>query len=224
MAPVHRRSLTSATAGVSSVDADALADPPCAIVELAEQRGFSWVTGHSAPRSRSTTSDAADGIPSSSRRSFHRPSSAWKQVSPTSRRRPARNRAAAHRAAHADARRLGSGDVFFDVRWAHWLEETIPGVERVVEIPNVKLFYPTSAPATSSRPARAEHGRVGDRPGRAPPGGAGGRLDGRRAPGLRVRQCPRRGRSGAARRPALRGDGLKGSRVTTRSAVASGVT
>jgi hypothetical protein len=40
------------------------------------------------------------------------------------------------------------------VRWAHWLEETIPGVERVVEIPNVKLFYQTSAPATSS-PSRS---------------------------------------------------------------------
>jgi pimeloyl-ACP methyl ester carboxylesterase len=36
----------------------------------------------------------------------------------------------------------GTGDVFFDVRWAHWLEDTIPGVERVVEIPDAKLFYP----------------------------------------------------------------------------------
>jgi pimeloyl-ACP methyl ester carboxylesterase len=36
----------------------------------------------------------------------------------------------------------GTGDVFFDLRWAHWLKDTIPGVERVVEIPDAKLFYP----------------------------------------------------------------------------------
>jgi pimeloyl-ACP methyl ester carboxylesterase len=36
----------------------------------------------------------------------------------------------------------GTGDVFFDVKWAHWLDETVPGVERVVEIPGAKLFYP----------------------------------------------------------------------------------
>jgi pimeloyl-ACP methyl ester carboxylesterase len=36
----------------------------------------------------------------------------------------------------------GTGDVFFDVKWAHWLDETIPGVQRVVEIPDAKLFYP----------------------------------------------------------------------------------
>jgi pimeloyl-ACP methyl ester carboxylesterase len=36
----------------------------------------------------------------------------------------------------------GTGDVFFDVKWADWLEETVPGVERVVKIPDAKLFYP----------------------------------------------------------------------------------
>jgi pimeloyl-ACP methyl ester carboxylesterase len=36
----------------------------------------------------------------------------------------------------------GTGDIFFDLRWAHWLEEAIPGVEQVVEVPDAKLFWP----------------------------------------------------------------------------------
>jgi pimeloyl-ACP methyl ester carboxylesterase len=36
----------------------------------------------------------------------------------------------------------GTGDIFFDLRWAHWLKDTIPGVEQVVEIPDAKLFWP----------------------------------------------------------------------------------
>ncbi|PZG19162.1 alpha/beta fold hydrolase [Nonomuraea aridisoli] len=36
----------------------------------------------------------------------------------------------------------GTGDVFFDVRWAHWLRDTIPGVRRVVEIEGGRLFFP----------------------------------------------------------------------------------
>jgi pimeloyl-ACP methyl ester carboxylesterase len=36
----------------------------------------------------------------------------------------------------------GTDDIFFDLRWAYWLEDMVPGVERVVEIPDAKLFYP----------------------------------------------------------------------------------
>jgi pimeloyl-ACP methyl ester carboxylesterase len=36
----------------------------------------------------------------------------------------------------------GTDDVFFDVRWAHWLAETLPGAHGVVEIAGGRLFFP----------------------------------------------------------------------------------
>ena len=36
----------------------------------------------------------------------------------------------------------GTGDRFFDVKWAHWLRDTIPGARTVVEIEGGKLFWP----------------------------------------------------------------------------------
>jgi pimeloyl-ACP methyl ester carboxylesterase len=36
----------------------------------------------------------------------------------------------------------GTNDEFFDVKWAHWLRDTIPGVTEVVEIEGAKLFFP----------------------------------------------------------------------------------
>ncbi|WP_433438850.1 alpha/beta fold hydrolase [Nonomuraea sp. CA-141351] len=36
----------------------------------------------------------------------------------------------------------GTGDVFFDVSWARWLRDTIPGVKEVVEIEGGRLFFP----------------------------------------------------------------------------------
>jgi pimeloyl-ACP methyl ester carboxylesterase len=36
----------------------------------------------------------------------------------------------------------GTGDVFFDVSWAQWLRDTIPGVREVVELEGAKLFFP----------------------------------------------------------------------------------
>ena len=35
-----------------------------------------------------------------------------------------------------------TGDEFFDLRWAYWLRDTIPGVVNVVEIEGAKLFFP----------------------------------------------------------------------------------
>jgi pimeloyl-ACP methyl ester carboxylesterase len=40
----------------------------------------------------------------------------------------------------------GTGDVFFDVEWARWLRDTIPGTRRVVELPGAKLFFPEERP------------------------------------------------------------------------------
>lgn len=40
----------------------------------------------------------------------------------------------------------GTGDRFFDVKWAHWLEDTIPGARNVVEVEGGKLFWPAERP------------------------------------------------------------------------------
>jgi len=36
----------------------------------------------------------------------------------------------------------GTGDQFFDLSWARWLRDTIPGVTEIVEIAGAKLFFP----------------------------------------------------------------------------------
>ena len=36
----------------------------------------------------------------------------------------------------------GTGDMNFDVSWAYWLRDTIPGVTRVVTIDGARLFFP----------------------------------------------------------------------------------
>jgi pimeloyl-ACP methyl ester carboxylesterase len=41
----------------------------------------------------------------------------------------------------------GTADVFFDVAWARWLRDTIPGARDVVELPSAKLFFPFERPA-----------------------------------------------------------------------------
>jgi len=40
----------------------------------------------------------------------------------------------------------GTGDAFFDVSWAYWLRDTIPGVTRVVTIDGARLFFPEERP------------------------------------------------------------------------------
>jgi pimeloyl-ACP methyl ester carboxylesterase len=36
----------------------------------------------------------------------------------------------------------GTADDFFDIAWARWLADTIPGTVRCVELPGAKLFFP----------------------------------------------------------------------------------
>jgi pimeloyl-ACP methyl ester carboxylesterase len=36
----------------------------------------------------------------------------------------------------------GTGDVFFNPKWAYWLRDTIPGAAEVTEIPGARLFFP----------------------------------------------------------------------------------
>jgi len=40
----------------------------------------------------------------------------------------------------------GTGDEFFDVSWASWLRDTIPGTTRVVTVDGARLFFPDERP------------------------------------------------------------------------------
>ena len=40
----------------------------------------------------------------------------------------------------------GTGDEFFDVSWAYWLRDTIPGTTRVVTVDGARLFFPEERP------------------------------------------------------------------------------
>lgn len=40
----------------------------------------------------------------------------------------------------------GTDDVFFDVSWAYWLRDTIPGTVAVIEVPQARLFFPLERP------------------------------------------------------------------------------
>ena len=40
----------------------------------------------------------------------------------------------------------GLKDIFFDKKWAYWLKDTIPGVRRVVEVEDGRLFFPEDRP------------------------------------------------------------------------------
>jgi pimeloyl-ACP methyl ester carboxylesterase len=50
----------------------------------------------------------------------------------------------------------GSGDIFFPVRWAHWLRDTIPGTRKVIELVGAKLLFPEERPQELAAPLR-EH-------------------------------------------------------------------
>jgi pimeloyl-ACP methyl ester carboxylesterase len=36
----------------------------------------------------------------------------------------------------------GTDDVYFDVKWSHWLERTIPDTRRRVEFEGARIFFP----------------------------------------------------------------------------------
>jgi pimeloyl-ACP methyl ester carboxylesterase len=49
----------------------------------------------------------------------------------------------------------GTADAFFDVKWAYWLRDTIPGCRKVVELDGAKLFFPEERPDALADAIRA---------------------------------------------------------------------
>ena len=49
----------------------------------------------------------------------------------------------------------GTDDVYFDVRWSHWLAETIPGTRKRVEFDGARIFFPEERWEAFNRELRA---------------------------------------------------------------------
>lgn len=49
----------------------------------------------------------------------------------------------------------GTADDFFDVTWARWLADTIPGTVRCVELEGAELFFPAERPEALSTELRS---------------------------------------------------------------------
>jgi pimeloyl-ACP methyl ester carboxylesterase len=49
----------------------------------------------------------------------------------------------------------GTDDVYFDVKWSHWLADTIPGTRRRVELKDARIFFPEERPAEFNQELRA---------------------------------------------------------------------
>jgi pimeloyl-ACP methyl ester carboxylesterase len=58
----------------------------------------------------------------------------------------------------------GTDDVFFDVKWSHWLEETIPGTKRRVEFKGARIFFPEERSSEFNKEVRAHWGAPSERP------------------------------------------------------------
>jgi hypothetical protein len=43
-------------------------------------------------------------------------------------------------------------DIFFDKMWAYWLQDTIPGARRVIEVEDARLFFPEDSPESLTGP------------------------------------------------------------------------
>ncbi len=49
----------------------------------------------------------------------------------------------------------GTDDIYFPVKWAHWLAKTIPGAKPPVELPGARIFFPEERSETFNKLLRA---------------------------------------------------------------------
>jgi len=55
----------------------------------------------------------------------------------------------------------GTDDIYFDVRWSHWLAETIPGTRKRVELAGARVFFPEERAAEFNLLLRAHWSSLG---------------------------------------------------------------
>jgi pimeloyl-ACP methyl ester carboxylesterase len=48
----------------------------------------------------------------------------------------------------------GTDDIYFDVRWSHWLAKTIPGTRKRIELEGARIFFPEERAAEFNRELR----------------------------------------------------------------------
>jgi pimeloyl-ACP methyl ester carboxylesterase len=53
----------------------------------------------------------------------------------------------------------GTDDIFFDVKWADWLAEAIPGVRRSIRYQGARIFFPEERGEEFSRDLRLHWGQ-----------------------------------------------------------------
>ena len=49
----------------------------------------------------------------------------------------------------------GTDDIFFDVKWSHWLAKTIPGTKRRMEFKEARIFFPEERASEFNKAVRA---------------------------------------------------------------------
>jgi len=49
----------------------------------------------------------------------------------------------------------GTDDVYFDVKWSHWLADNIPGTRRRIELKGARIFFPEERAAEFNQELRA---------------------------------------------------------------------
>jgi pimeloyl-ACP methyl ester carboxylesterase len=49
----------------------------------------------------------------------------------------------------------GTDDIYFDVRWSHWLAKTIPGTRKRIEFEGARIFFPEERAADFNRELRS---------------------------------------------------------------------
>ena len=49
----------------------------------------------------------------------------------------------------------GTDDIYFDLKWSHWLEKTIPGTNKRIEFKSARLFFPEERASEFNKELRA---------------------------------------------------------------------
>jgi pimeloyl-ACP methyl ester carboxylesterase len=58
----------------------------------------------------------------------------------------------------------GTDDIYFDVKWSHWLEKAIPGTKRRVEFDSARIFFPEERAREFNQELRAHWTAQDERP------------------------------------------------------------